>query len=204
VIFQPIMNIQARQLLLCVSAGEALHRIKTVAEDLEIVLLPTESPEAIFDHPELTRAESIVVEFAKFGDEASLFLDHCRQRSPGTPIIFLLPRFSAAEAFRAGQCGVFNCFDLLATEEEWAASFQSAYGRVSLKPSFPFSRSTEPMSGRRLSPASQPREGGLTSVRSRSCFNFPIWRAITLHLASTCRGVALTLSQTLVTRFSTA
>ena len=126
-----IMNIQTRQLLLCVSASETLHRIETVAEDLGILLLSTEGPEAIFDHPELTHVESIVVEFAEFGDEASFFIDNCRQRSPGIPVIVLLPQFSVAEAFRAGQCGVFNCFDLLATEDEWAASFQSAHCRVS-------------------------------------------------------------------------
>ena len=125
------MNIQTRQLLLCVSASETLHRIETVAEDLGILLLSTEGPEAIFDHPELTHVESIVVEFAEFGDEASFFIDNCRQRSPGIPVIVLLPQFSVAEAFRAGQCGVFNCFDFLATEDEWAASFQSAHCRVS-------------------------------------------------------------------------
>jgi DNA-binding NtrC family response regulator len=124
------MSTHDRQLLLCVQDAETIRRVQSVADDLGILLIADESPTALLGNPHLTSVDSIVVQFSEFGPEASCFVETCRKQSPETPIIVLLQQFSSAEAFRFAQCGVFNCLDLLSTEDQLADTFQSAYCQV--------------------------------------------------------------------------
>ena len=119
-----------RQLLLCVFDSTSRAKIETVAKDLEIGLAFELSPQAVLDSAILGQAESVLVEFASFDPEASLFLDSCRQKAPNVPVIALLRSASASDAVRFSRAGVFECLNTLSTTDDIFNTFQLTHAEA--------------------------------------------------------------------------
>ena len=127
------MLIPNRQLLICVHDSASITKIETVAKELGIRLITGSTPESLLDHDDLASVDAVIVEFSEFGPMASLFIDSCRAKALGVPLIALLRDVSLSEAVRFSRTDIFECLDTLSTTDDIYSVLESAHSQTARK-----------------------------------------------------------------------